>query len=233
MKKENYMKKQGFTLAEVLITLGIIGVIAALTLPSLTSNVQKAHTGPALAKAINTLENANRNAMVHYNARSLKSIIANNALDPKSYIGLLNEIVSGAVDATDTSNKTFISKDGISYKLIKDDGKVVETPAAEGKDAVYKSPTFKYNYEYYEVLIDINAGKTPNKGGEDQFYVYVDHAGAVIPGGGSEAVKYGVTTKLTTGIKADSTYQNIASCADAPSKYCTGVVAENGWKVDY
>lgn len=29
------MKKFGFTLAEVLITLGIIGVIAALTLPSL------------------------------------------------------------------------------------------------------------------------------------------------------------------------------------------------------
>ena len=31
----------GFTLAEVLIVLGIIGVVAALTMPSLISNYQK------------------------------------------------------------------------------------------------------------------------------------------------------------------------------------------------
>ena len=31
------MKKSGFTLAEVLITLGIIGVVAALTAPALVS----------------------------------------------------------------------------------------------------------------------------------------------------------------------------------------------------
>ncbi len=35
------MKNFGFTLAEVLITLGIIGVIAALTLPNLIANYQK------------------------------------------------------------------------------------------------------------------------------------------------------------------------------------------------
>ncbi len=29
------MNKQGFTLAEVLITLGIIGIVAAMTLPTL------------------------------------------------------------------------------------------------------------------------------------------------------------------------------------------------------
>ena len=31
------MKKAGFTLAEVLITLGIIGVVSAITLPTLMS----------------------------------------------------------------------------------------------------------------------------------------------------------------------------------------------------
>ncbi|MDR1327938.1 MAG: type II secretion system GspH family protein [Heliobacteriaceae bacterium] len=36
--------KKGFTLAEVLITLGIIGVVAALTLPSLIANYQKKQT---------------------------------------------------------------------------------------------------------------------------------------------------------------------------------------------
>ena len=32
--------KKGFTLAEVLITLGIIGVVAAMTIPTLIANYQ-------------------------------------------------------------------------------------------------------------------------------------------------------------------------------------------------
>ena len=34
-----YMQK-GFTLAEILITLGIVGIVAALTIPTLISNYQ-------------------------------------------------------------------------------------------------------------------------------------------------------------------------------------------------
>jgi len=50
------MKKYGFTLAEVLITLGIIGVVAALTTPALVKNSGKAKIGPSLAKFVNTFE---------------------------------------------------------------------------------------------------------------------------------------------------------------------------------
>ncbi len=39
--KHHYINKQGFTLAEVLITLGIIGVVAAMTLPSLINNYRE------------------------------------------------------------------------------------------------------------------------------------------------------------------------------------------------
>ena len=39
-RKGSQAKKEGFTLAEVLITLGIIGVVAAMTLPAFISNVQ-------------------------------------------------------------------------------------------------------------------------------------------------------------------------------------------------
>ena len=50
--------KQGFTLAEVLITLGIIGVVAALTAPALVQNAGNAKVGPTLTKVVPTLENA-------------------------------------------------------------------------------------------------------------------------------------------------------------------------------
>lgn len=36
-----HQKTKGFTLAEVLITLGIIGVVAAMTIPTLIANAQK------------------------------------------------------------------------------------------------------------------------------------------------------------------------------------------------
>lgn len=52
------MKKNGFTLAEVLITLAIIGVIATMTLPSLMTNTQEQQAKTGLKKAINTLNNA-------------------------------------------------------------------------------------------------------------------------------------------------------------------------------
>lgn len=51
------MNKKGFTLAEVLITLGIIGVVAALTLPSVIGNYQKQTYVTGAKKAYSTLTN--------------------------------------------------------------------------------------------------------------------------------------------------------------------------------
>ena len=48
-------KHHGFTLAEVLITLGIIGVVAAMTLPVLIQNYQKKATATSVKKAYSEL----------------------------------------------------------------------------------------------------------------------------------------------------------------------------------
>lgn len=50
--KKVLKSKRAFTLAEVLITLGIIGVVAALTLPSVITNYQKKQTVEQLKKHI-------------------------------------------------------------------------------------------------------------------------------------------------------------------------------------
>ena len=65
------MKKHGFTLAEVLITLGIVGVVAALTAPALVQNAGSAQIGPKLAKAVNTFEVANENLLSDTGAASV------------------------------------------------------------------------------------------------------------------------------------------------------------------
>lgn len=50
--------KKGFTLAEVLITLGIIGVVAALTMPTLIANYQKTAIKSQFKKSYSVLQQA-------------------------------------------------------------------------------------------------------------------------------------------------------------------------------
>ena len=60
------MKNQGFTLAETLITLGIIGVVAAMTVPVLISNTNGAKYRSQLKKTYSTLNQAGLMAQAHY-----------------------------------------------------------------------------------------------------------------------------------------------------------------------
>lgn len=52
------MKNYGFTLAEVLVTLGIIGVVSAMTIPTLMQNHQKKTYVTQLHKVYNELQQA-------------------------------------------------------------------------------------------------------------------------------------------------------------------------------
>lgn len=58
--------KKAFTLAEVLITLGIIGVVAALTMPSLIQSHRKQTTLSKLKKISSVIGQANNLAVVDY-----------------------------------------------------------------------------------------------------------------------------------------------------------------------
>lgn len=59
-------RKFGFTLAEVLITLGIIGVVAAMTLPALVQNYQKQAAATKVKKFYNIINNALRMSTVDH-----------------------------------------------------------------------------------------------------------------------------------------------------------------------
>ena len=64
--KHHFEKKNGFTLAEVLITLGVIGVVAALTLPSVISKFQNQAYLAALKKSYSTIQNAHLRVVGEY-----------------------------------------------------------------------------------------------------------------------------------------------------------------------
>lgn len=70
------MRNKAFTLAEVLITLGIIGVIAALTMPGLMHTAARAKIGPELSSAMATLSEATTEFMNNNNADYLPVAMA-------------------------------------------------------------------------------------------------------------------------------------------------------------
>ena len=88
------MKKNGFTLAEVLITLAIIGVVATMTLPALISNTNEQQARTGFKKAINTLTEAGQMNMAvdnwaYDNVVALAGAPAANSVDTQSLYAIL------------------------------------------------------------------------------------------------------------------------------------------------
>jgi len=92
------MKKNGFTLAEVLITLAIIGVVATITLPSLMSNTQEQQSITAFRKAMNTL-----NEVAQMNA----------AVDGFDYGGITNAVQNGLPASRDVYGNTGVLEQSV------------------------------------------------------------------------------------------------------------------------
>ncbi len=93
------MKRIAFTMAEILLSLTIIGVVAAITLPSLTGNINE------------RTWNTQRKALY---ARFSQAIALMPALN--GYGTLTEDSSAGASDAVDTAAETFVT-DGLSKVL--------------------------------------------------------------------------------------------------------------------
>ena len=104
------MIKKGFTLAEVLITLGIIGVVAALTAPALVQNAGTATVGPTLSKVVSTLENAHEQILHDEDTTKLSSVAKN----ADEYMEVLSKYISGS--SYDTDNKISPNPEYTSYE---------------------------------------------------------------------------------------------------------------------
>lgn len=97
------LKKGAFTLAEVLITLGIIGVVAAMTIPTLIANTNSAKFTSQFAKSLSTLNQAGLMSKAQYdfdysgadNVCSTTTGGAENPEDVMTFCALLNGTLSG------------------------------------------------------------------------------------------------------------------------------------------
>lgn len=225
-------KNKGFTLAEVLLTLGIIGVVASLTLPSLNKNVQGTKAAPALMKSINTLQNALSLGMAQKGLRNLnsytyvKDIFEENGplyttmdfYDPIEVVGKYYNYDGSAGPAPlNEELLVYTTKDGIDYLLM---------TKGDMKTNFVKAET--YGKQGFYIFVDIDGYKKGlNRCGIDTFQLFVDTTGIVIPFGGYEYAKYmgqedprWITQCNSEGVTGSGTA-------------CAGSIIDNGGKVIY
>lgn len=154
-----------FTLSEVLLTLGIIGVVAALTIPNLVENYQKNQTAIQLKKVYSMFENAEKMAEVDYGPSTSwdYTLSVSDFMQTyyKTYLKLLKE--SQTNDDNNlfgkTINYTNINGDAVSYvnfgyRAILADGTIIRVSK---------------NGQFIILSADINGIKGPNKLGRDVF----------------------------------------------------------------
>ncbi|MBQ8458699.1 type II secretion system protein [bacterium] len=110
-KTPRLLRSAGFTLAEVLITIGVIGVVAAMTIPTIITNTKARQYKSTFKKTIATLSNAGRMAEAQYGfdyAGINKTCNANSGSDNpesvQSICALLNGTLKGATFYYGNSN---------------------------------------------------------------------------------------------------------------------------------
>lgn len=192
---------RAFTLAEVLITLGIIGVVAALTLPALITNTQNKQLETGLKKAYSTINQAlllyqNENgvpiSITELKPAELKPILMK-YLKTVRDCGLGTTDVDTAcipnnkyIDAPEKQKhiyKTYNGQNDINYSAFDDgqfvinDGMLVLINNAGG-GVVQGADTNVF------ISVDVNGyNKRPNRLGQDLFMFQINENGTLLPMG--------------------------------------------------
>lgn len=220
----NKKSRCAFTLAEVLITLGIIGVVAAITIPSLITYTQKKETVTKLQRAISVINQAAKlsfddngdpddafgmGSEEYFNVYwrpYIKVLQYCNTYQDCHYNSVVPfRTISGSTSGTISvvhpgTRVTFHTMDGFLY--------IIFTGTADGNGS-YKASKL--------IFVDINGSKKPNVYGKDVFILdRLDDGKGVQPfcSGLSDSVINKSCSKISDG----------ACCAEK--------IRRAGWKID-
>lgn len=251
-----------FTLAEVLITLGIIGVVASLTIPTLVKTYQKQVYATAQKKAYTELSQVFKLYMAHEGVMDLSqtSMFATNNNYDK-----LNEIVKKyfkvAKPCWDEKNQNYDNSCKItesyldpSFSYISQtfypsfftsDGRGFDFGLADSSDCKpnYDIPSNMKGVCIY-VNVDINGPKPPNKWGRDYVMSYI-----IKPDGNvtfqysrefAQYRQYIYTGQINNWDKSNYYWRSNKACGNEGSSIVAGILGDcaarlqdEGWQMTY
>lgn len=234
-KEEEYMSflKKAFTLSEVLITLGIIGMVAALTMPTVIADYQKQETVTKLKKFYSVMNQTLTRAEGDYgpveywdfgkNTETIKFF--NTYIAPYVQITKIYKIGDFPADIT---YKCLDGKECNSYgvltanpKFVLSDGTMIIS-VDYIEEAETRTPAMN-------IIVDINGFKLPNKYGRDIFAFTIQQDKKFVPAG------IGITNAETVRPGYDRDYilkGNIRGCSkNYHGFWCAALIMMDGWQI--
>lgn len=181
------MNKNGFTLAEVLITLGVIGVVSAITMPTLIKNYQKQVTVNKLKKVYTTVSQAYEHSKLD-NGEYINWGITTDS-NPKEYVQkfwtpylkTLKECNTYQdcgydksmpwVDLQGEVSHEAVTGTAVRHALILSDGTVLS----------FRIPPVNQGINSAKINIDINGAQGPNMACRDYFWLEITSEGKLRP----------------------------------------------------
>ena len=199
----NYKKFLAFTLAEVMITMTIVGAIASMTIPTLINKRVQAERSAKLKNFYSKMINAVDQMVSDGNSYEYMSAPDSVAGFYDWYLKNLDRYVGHAL--LDRDNYTVYFVDESSMHI------------GNGTDC-------------RRVLYDTNGVKTPNKEGYDQyrFLFCFTNAGRRTNFGGNDTIFFGVYNPENEYLE-QKTEQEVLNKCKSDVQYCTKVLQNNNW----
>jgi prepilin-type N-terminal cleavage/methylation domain-containing protein len=236
---QKYNKKiyiKAFTLAEVLITLAIIGVVAALTIPTVVQNYQKTQVVTQLKKTFSALSNTTNLAIADYGPitgwetgegfSSANSIaFANKYLIP--YLKVAKNCEAKITDDC-AFNYTYLSKTTTSSfgsyytRFYLTDGTLIAVESFTSESENGGTNRLAY------VFIDVNGQKKPNIFGKDifRFTYWINYPLNTTSNGTFKAYGQGWTRNSII-----NTEQSYGCRKDKTGELCAALIMTDGWQI--
>lgn len=208
-------KTKAFTLSEILITLALVGIIAALTIPTLINNTNNSSYTAGFLRANKILKEA------------AVKLMANNAGTMAGIYTSDNEVRNGfcsVLDCFETCDAGAVSGNCFSSGFTTLDGSAYTTDQNTVSAAVLSngmSLTFDYiDSDSGRILVDINGMSSPNRLGRDVFAFEYD---------GSRIWVYGIAEYNPWGASTC----NPSATSDTNGIACGGRIIEESNRMNY
>ncbi len=242
MLRFNCQEKYAFTLAEVLVTLGILGVVAAMTMPTLVGNYQKRAYVTQLSKVYNELQQAALKYKNNKNAINLREAGLTSQAEIKNFLYDNFKVVSdcGSTVKEPCFSSKYTDLKGNSHNANDSWGAASSVTLASGVSIIldypaYYTKTVNGVTSYHgHMVIDVNGIKGPNKGGRDIFLAeFYDDGSIDVEGATPECKNQGICEGNKSLKEIREAYYN-ANCRTA--RYgtgCIGKIINDNWEMNY
>ena len=218
-----------FTLAEVLITLGVIGVVAAMTMPTLIKNYQKQVYVTQFKKTVNFLTN------------NFRYVMSQKACDTLVCTGLaLDGFQSSIYIDTDKYLKFFklnlMPENSLTYKSFEGIGTGLNKILLSKNGSCFKFLEGVTGGHVITTLVDTNCDNAPNKIGRDRFLILFENNG--FPNFVATESELSLCEQLlnydTSGITDEEELREInLTLLIFAGSACAAKIVDDGWKMDY